>query len=344
MLDERGRLIWRVLFGVIMAALLLGIFLIYTSTQNDYAIGSEAQTLADDLSHSVFSALTGQEQILDLPDTVGNASYELDMENSTFIVRITGGEMTGKEYRSTVGIKVELKSLPEPGHTLYARGAEKMVVISSTPTAPEEGPKPKKSFETPEFYQFAKNNPRAAAGIIASYYYARERYSQGENLDLRKFEWNSQDELKVRITSSENISEIIKVSGRENHDTLGQVENSWIISNLEPVSSAMSDPKSCPSVREAHETGWLYPPEEILSHLLGRTWKRTSDNRVLDLTEKVERSGAAVTTKVSTYPVWRYDFSQSTKCLIYSTIMPWNPQENMAAFVFESKPDLRAIG
>ncbi|KXA92684.1 hypothetical protein AKJ64_02470 [candidate division MSBL1 archaeon SCGC-AAA259E17] len=177
MLDNRGNLVWRVLFGVVMAALLMGIFLAYINAQHEYAAGREARSLANHLSRTAFSAAIGQESVYELPPSVGDSSYELDSKNNKFIVRITGGAQKGNEYRSSVGIKLEVRSLPGPNETLHAQGRKDKLIISSEKIEPPEPEKiPTENFVAPDFYKFSKTNPKAATAILATYFFAEENY------------------------------------------------------------------------------------------------------------------------------------------------------------------------
>lgn len=347
MLCERGSLVWRILFGVVMAALLIGIFLVYTGTQREYAAGKEAQALANDLSKTAFSVLRGQKPF-NLPETVGRAEYGLEVENNTFIVRILGGDLKGRGYRSTVGVKLEVRSLPEAGGILYLRGRSDRVIVSAFPIEAPKGKLRVESFKPPAFYKFARDNPSEATGIIASYYYAKQAYPNVENLDIRSYRWDpSENLLMTRVTSNGDFLTSIYIEGGGNHENVGYIDNFWVVTNFERVDQDICNIwncSSCPSVDNAHTTGWLYPPKEVSAHLQRRTWRRIGDNETIVIPSDVDIQAATLTTNVSTYPTWRLKFSyEGTRHLVHFAAMPWNPTENQPGFVLESEPELEAI-
>lgn len=345
MIDSRGTIVWRVLFGVIMAVLLIGIFLAYTSTQREYATGEKSQALADDLSRAVFSALPRHQPTYDLPESVGNSPYELEVENDTILVKITGGDLDGKEYRSSVGVDLKIKNIPEPGGTFHAQGNVNEVFIDNTSLDP-----PKKellSAETPnptDFYDFAKENPKGATGIISAYFHALQIYPERENLDIKSYMWENSTVLKVRVTSTGSFLTTIRVSGYENSENIGSISSSWIVSKLEISSKDTSYSQSCPSIKKSLDSGWLYSPKEVLSLFRERTWKSTIDNQIITLPQDLEWNCATATTKVSTYPTWRFEFSKSESSnIIHFAAIPWAPSENSPGFTMESEPQLEAL-
>lgn len=330
---------------MVMAALLMGIFLAYINAQHEYVAGKEAQSLADHLSRTAFSAAIGEETLYELPSSVGSSSYELDSKNNNFIVRITGGAQKGNEYRSSVGIKLEVRSLPGPNETLYAQGRADKVIISSTKIEPpvQEKISPE-NFVSPQFYRFSKTNPKAATAILASYFFAEENYPNRENLDIKSYEWQSNDTLNARITEDDNFLTTVQVFLHENEENVGFIDQSWIVYRLEKIENNLDLENSCPSVKKAHSGGWIYSPREIKNRFLDRTWRMPENGTIVNLSGDPNPLAASATTNISTYPTWRFEVSfKGDKYVLHFAAMAWNPLENQPGFAFESEPDLEAV-
>ncbi len=342
-MDDGGKIVWRILFGVVMAIILLGVFLIYLSAQSRFAVGEEAQALADDLSYTCFSAFTQQQPTYELPSSVGGADYELEVENNTFVVRVMSGSLRGSEYRSIVGVDLDVRSLPSPGDTLYAQGRPENVIVAAEPIGPP--PQGFGEFVTPEppnFYFFAKENQREAAAIVASYFYACERYPSGENLDILGYEWVGEN-LFVQVSSAGWLMTGLRVLPCENEENVGLVDNSWVVEEVENVGENVGGMISCPSVENAVSCGWVYPPSEVIRHLRSRTWQMR-DNIVVALPEDISWRASAVTTNVASYPAWWIEFrSNGTQFVIHFAMLPWAPDENQPGFIFQSKPELEVL-
>jgi len=342
MSGERGILVWRLLFSVVMAVLLLGVFLLHLSSQRSFEVGDQAQGLANELSHTVFSALAGHRASCRLPRSVGGASYELWIENRTFVVRITGGPQSGNEYRSVACANLVVDSVPEPGEILYAQGTREGVVISAEPKeVPLEGLTPQIAVPPTDFYYFAKENVREACAIVAAYFYAME-VCRGENLDVRSYKWENEDSILISFTSSDGCLSV-RATGYENEGDVGLVDRSWIVSSIESVENGNFDGFPCPSVENSVLNGWVYPPGEILADLLSKTW-RSKDNAVVAVPGDVKLLPAAVTTNVSSYPAWRFEFSTGENFFVgYFGMLPWWPYENIPGFVFQSEPEMEVV-
>ncbi len=343
-MNDKGSIVWRILFGVVMAGLLIGIVLAYTSTQREYATGKEAQTLASNLSETAFSAVNNQQQTFQLYEAVGNSNYELDVENNTFIVKILSGDQQGKEYRSTLGIELEVRdNLPDPGETLYLGGTgEKVILSSSEISLTKREISETEAFKSPEFYEFSKQNPKTATGLISAYFYARQHYTE-ENLDVTTYKWESSSILKAEIVQNQNYLTTLEVRGEENSDNVGYIDNVWTVNNIENSTEDIQNGKTCKSVENAYLTGWLYSPEKVESQLKNRTWRRYSDNEVVNIPQNIEGKASTVTTNVSTYSSWRFEFEANDNLyILHFGAMPWKIDENKPGFVFESKPKLVA--
>ncbi len=344
MLDESGSLVWRILFGVVMAALLIGIFLAYSTTQKQYRVGEEAQTLANSLSKTAFSTLPKKSQTFNLYKSVGGANYELKIENQNFVVKIIGGRK-GAEYKSGIGAKLEKRgTLPDPGGKLYLRGQINRVIVSSSPievgVLPEPGPT--ETYQDNFYENLAKENPRTASGIIASYYYARNNYPDEENLDVEGYFWKSKNELATLVSSDENFSVPIVLRGVRYENT-GKIDNSWAVENHIIGNAGGNNFVSCPSIANAHRTGWVYSPERVINLIQSRNWV-DSENNNLGIPNELDPKASAVTTDVSTYPTWRFKFeSGGDRYTFYFSAIPWKYSENTAGFVYESVPELRVV-
>ncbi len=342
-MNEKGSIVWRILFGVVMASLLIGILIAYTSTQKEYTTGGEAQTLADSLSETAFSAIEGQQQTFQLYKAVGKSNYELDIENNTFIVRILGDKQEGREYRSTVGVELKIRdNLPEPGKTLYLRGTgEKVIVSSESITLSKEELKEPENYEAPEFYTFSKQNPKTSTGIIASYFYAKKNFST-DNLDIKGFRWKS-SKLEVRVIGGKNYLTTLEVQGEKNNDNVGYIDNLWIVTNVTTADNKIQNYNHSPSIEEAYRKGWLFSPEQAKETVKGRTWKRTSDNKTIEISQTIDEKASAATTNISTYPTWRFEISKGNQMYIFHlAAMPWEYSEEDPGFAFESEPEMVA--
>lgn len=342
-MDDRGKIVWRILFGVVMAIMLLGVFLVYLSAQSRFAVGEEAQALANDLSYTCFSAFTQQQPTFELPLSVGGANYEFEVENNTFVVRVTSGSLRGNEYRSIVGVDLDVRSLPLPGGTLYAQGRpDNVIVAAESIGSPPRGFGEFVAPEPPDFYFFAKENQREAAAIVASYFYAREHYPAEENLDIPSYKWVGEN-LLAQVSSDGELMMGSRVLHHENGENVGLVDNSWVVEEVVNVGENVSGTLPCPSVENAVSRGWVYPPSEVIQHLRSRTWQM-QDNTIVSLSENISWHASAVTTNVASYPAWRVEFrSNGTRFVMCFAMLPWAPDENQPGFIFQSKPELEAL-
>ncbi|MEA1905072.1 MAG: hypothetical protein U9M97_04240 [Candidatus Hadarchaeota archaeon] len=342
-MDDGGKIVWRILFGVVMAIMLLGIFLVYLSAQSRFAVGEGAQALANDLSYTCFSAFTQQQPTYELPSSVGGANYELEVENNTFVVRVTSGSLRGNEYRSIVGVDLDVRSLPSPGGTLYVQGRPENVIVAAEHISPS--PQGFGGFvapEPPSFYFFAKENQREAAAIVASYFYACEHYRGEENLDILGYEWAGEN-LLAQVSSDGELVTGLRVLPHESEENVGLVDNSWVVEEVEDVGENVGGIIFCPSVENAVSCGWVYPPSEVVRHLRSRAW-RMRDNTIVALPEDISWRASAVTTNVASYPTWRFKFrSDGNRFVIHFAMIPWAPGENQPGFVFQSRPELEAL-
>lgn len=298
--------------------------------QREFEVSTQAQALADDLAKTCFSALSGQQPTLDLPSQLAGSSYELEIDEnrSTFIVRITRGTGVGGSYWTivNVGLRMDNTSLA-PGGRVYFMYLDDIVLVSASPIkALPENIFPTTSGEPPEFYYFARENQREATAIVEAYF--------GVSSDIDTYKWEDND-LIVRSGSI-----LLRVQGYENWENIGFVDNAWIISNIENYAGELTDVLPCPSAENAYLNGWLYSPAQALGYLRSRTWRRTSDNVVVNIPNNASIRAAAVTTNFFTYLTWRVEFEDY---ILHYQAMPWWYLENTPGFVFQSEPELEAV-
>lgn len=319
------------LFGALMAILLAGVFFMQLTKQREFEVGTQAQALADDLARTCFSTLPGQQPTLDLPSRIAGSSYEVEIEEnrSAFIIRITGGTGAGESYWTfaNVDLRVENTSFTPGGKVYFMRSGDLVVISASPIEATQENIFPIPSDGPPEFYYFARENPREATAIIAAYFDVTQ--------DIDAYEWENSNSILVRAGSI-----LLRVRGHENEENVGFVGNAWIISNIENYAGELTDAVPCPSPENAYSSGWLYSPSQALSYLRSRTWRRTSDNSIISIPSDALVRAAAVTTNVSSYPTWRVEWENY---VIHYQTGPWWHAENTPGFVFRSKPELEAL-
>lgn len=338
-MDERGEIIWRILFSVIMAGLLLAVLVAYFQSQKRAEIGREARDLVDDLSRSSFSILSGGQRPYDLPEAVGGAPYELavDEDRNAIVVRITGGSQKGVEYVGVVDADIQVHSIPSSGKVLYITENRGKIVFSKSPL---QLPGKEISYpptEKPDFYEFAKKNTKEASAIGASYFWALNHYPKKENLDVREYKWEGSNTLLTQITSERGPLTVVRVSGHENDSDVGVVDRSWIIHQVENRGGNISG-RTNPSIKEAYENGWFYSPKQIIEYLQTRSWERTKNERTkVEIPTAPDNFGATSTTKVGTYPTYLIKFGNY---VIYFRAMPWYWSEDQPGFVFQSEPKL----
>ena len=330
-MSDAHELPFHLLFGILMAILLAGVFFMQLTKQREFEVGAQAQALADDLARTCSSVLLGQQPTLDLPSRLAGSSYELEIDEnrSTFTVWITGGTGEGESYWTVanVGLQVENTSFA-PGERVYFMRSGDVVVVSASPIeAPPENIFPMPSGEPPEFYYFARENQREATAIIAAYFDVSQ--------DIEAYEWENSDSILVRAGSI-----VLRVQGYENEENVGLVDNAWIISNLENYTGELAGAVPCPSPENAYSSGWLYSPSQALNYLRSRTWRRTSDNSIVAIPSDALVRAAAVTTNVSSYPTWRVEWRDY---VIHYQSGPWWYAENIPGFVFQSEPELEAL-
>ena len=299
--------------------------------QREFEVSAQAQALADDLAKTCFSALSGQQPTLDLPLQLAGSGYELEIDEnrSTFIVRITGGTGTGESYWTiaNVGLQVENTSLTPGGRVYFMCLGDVVLVSASLIEALPENILPTPSGEPPEFYYFARENQCEATAIIAAYFDLFR--------DIDAYKWENSDSILVRAGSI-----LLRVQGYENWENVGLIDNAWIISNIENYAGEFTGAFPCPSAENAYLSGWLYSPAQALGYLRSRTWRRTSDNAVVNIPNNASIRAAAAATNISTYLTWRVEFESY---ILHYQAMPWWCMENTPGFVFQSELELEAV-
>ena len=339
-MDDKGKIIWRLLFGVVMAALLIGVLLTYTYTQKQFAEEKEAQNLADDLSKTAFSTINRQERSMTLPTEIGDSFYrlEVDEDQNEFQIEISKDGEENKTFRSTAGINLENKGqVPDPGEEIYFRGDGEKVFFSEDPieTLPSDGDGDGIGYNCPEnFYEKNKNEPENSTGLIYAYFYARDQI--GADVDVEKYKWENPNRLLVKVSG-----ETYRIEWNEFNEGEFSVKESRNITKLEnPPENGFKEPGY--SIKEAYEGGCLYPPEEVKSNIMRRTWE-DNDGNIAELSNiqfKEDITATIIDPDVSTFSTWRLEFEGYT---FYHGTMPWKPDDSEPGFAFYSIDDLEVV-
>jgi hypothetical protein len=352
-MDDAESMPFYILFGVIVAAMLAGIFIMQYNRQLEARVDEQAQALANDLARISFTAFSREQPSFLLPRNLGGSDYELNVnENtSTFIVRIKAGKQSGMSYYSTVNVplQVENSNFVPSGNVYFQRRGDNVVVSSSPIAAQEENLLPPVTATPPEFYGFAKENAKEATAIAAAYFFVLKNFVH-ENKPIKDDNNNLLDVLGYNL--DENTVQIgyrgganlfgVKVSfefeNYENMDNIGKVSNAWIVTDITINLNNLGSATTCPSVENAHDNGWFYENTEVLAYLRSRTWMNGDNIVVVPADARVD--AAAATTNVSIYPTYRVTFEGY---VIYYRAMPWYWADNAPGFVFQSKPSLEVV-
>ncbi|MCJ7720315.1 MAG: hypothetical protein MUO36_02485 [Candidatus Hadarchaeum sp.] len=342
-----------ILFGVIVAAMLAGIFIMQYNRQLEARVDEQAQALANDLARISFTAFSREQPSFLLPRNLGGSDYELSVDNntSTFIVHIKAGKQSGMSYYSTanVSLKVENSNFAPSGNVYFQRRGDNVVVSSSPIVAQGENLLPPVTATPPEFYGFAKENAKVATAIAAAYWYALDNLgypSTSDNAPLDAVGYNEvvgePDNILVQLgyKSGDDWENLfgVRVIGNQIAEDAPEwkIASAWVVTGLD--SENFPELTFCPSIENAWRDGWFYSPEEALAYLRSRTWM-SGDNIVVVPADALVQAAAA-TTNVSTYPTYRVTFEDY---VLYYQAMPWWAQENSPGFVFQSKPPLEAV-
>jgi hypothetical protein len=349
--DDAEHMPFYILFGVIVAAMLAGIFIVQYNRQLEARVDEQAQALANDLARISFTAFSREQPSFLLPRNLGGSDYELsvDENSSTFIVHIKAGKQSGMSYYSTANVSLSIENSNfVPSGSVYFQRRSDNVVVSSSPIAAQGGNILPPATATPPdfyfenentFYNFAKENAKAATAITAAYFSALENNQQ---VDVTGYEFDNGNDniIFVQISSGgENIFGVM-VGGYENQDNVGKVDNSWIVTSLTTIGN-LTSPIACPSIENADNYGLLYSPAEALAYLRSRTWQ-IGDNLIV-VPANASVHAAAATTNVSTYITWRVEWQADVYYVLHYQAMPWWAQENSPGFVFQSEPELEPV-
>jgi hypothetical protein len=324
-----------------MAFLMAFVFISVYEEQMGARVHEEAESLVNGLAQMAFQSLVeGESLMFNLPSNVGGSSYTLEVvDNSTFVVTVTIGRRAGDTYTSVVNARllIENSDFTPGGRVYFLQKGDDLVVSSSEIQEPLENVFIVPTTTPPQFYHFAKENPREAASIAAVYFEFRTRHP-GTEADAMVYKWENGN-LLVQLSEDGSPLTAFRVHLAENLTPVGKVERSWTVSQMENIEN-IQDGESCPSIENAYLSGWYYSPGAVLDHLRSRTWRRTSDNLIISVPADAVISAAAATTNVSTYPTWRVNFD--AQVIIYRG-MPWWEFENIPGFIFQSDPELRPV-
>lgn len=342
-MNKKGRIIWRIVLGVLIAALLFGISITYLQKQREYSKKREAQMIADGISKAVFSALPQERTEYDLPKKIGGSPYELQIEEDTIQIRFTGGNLEGQKFSSTVGVDLstaENDALPEPGNILNAIGNQGNVIISTGNIAPSKTTKAgTENLKTPAFYHFAKENTKIATGIMAAYFRKENKMGENETPDVKSYSWN-QEGLEVNFNGENHA---IKITGQGKETEGNTIEKTWFPNEFKKISRPSTHQIS-PSIKEALKSGWIYSPDQAVSLLRERGFRSEKTGKSVSITENPEIEIICVKTNVSTYPAWKISFeSKGENIKIYLGALTWRYNENKPGFTFYSNPPLEVV-
>jgi len=338
-MDIKGKIVWRLLFGIVMAALLIGILITYTYTQRQFAEEEEAQNLADDLSKTAFSAIDRQERSLDLPIKVGDSQYRLEVakDQNEFQIEILDSEGENKKFRSTAGVDLEnIGGVPDPGEKIYFRGDGEKVFYSenSIESLPSDDDGGGIEYDYPEnFYEKNKNNPEETTGLIYAYFYVRDRVEGDANIE--GYKWTNPNKLLVNVSG-----ETYTVEWKNKEGEFSRKEITNISENGSPPEGGFEEPNY--SIKEAYESGYIYSPTEAKSNIMRRTWEDSKGNIVelSNINFEDDITAARITTDVSNFSSWRLEFEDHT---FYHGTMPWRHNDSDPGFLLYSIDDLEVV-
>ena len=320
-----------ILFGVVLAILTAAALALFYERQLEAKVVDEAQGLADELASTAFSSLGGGQPTLDLPKDIGGSAYQISISNNnTFIVKIMGGRLRGRELSSIVNatLSLENRDFTVGGKAYFQRVGDVVVVSASPIAAPAENLEQPATTAPPEFYYFAKESQREAAAITASYFHTLE--------DVKAYMWQDSNTLLVKLKTDQ----MFRVQGFENLDKVDKIDNAWIVQQIDNFAREFTGAVSCPSPENAWRTGWLYSPSQALAALRSRSWRRVSDNVAVVVPIDATINAAAATTNVNTFLVYRIVFENY---VIFYRAMPTWWSEKRPGFVFQSDPQLEPV-
>ncbi|MEW6592490.1 MAG: hypothetical protein AB1305_02230 [Candidatus Hadarchaeota archaeon] len=328
-----------VIFGVFLAFMVTFIFISIYSQQGNARVDEAARDLAEDLARTAFLATSsGHLTPLDLPGNLAGSSYSVGIvDNSAFLVSITTGRRAGSSYSAVANVTLSLDGTLSAGSRIYfLKVGSQLIVSDRQMQVAAENVVAAPSGSPPQFYNFAKSNPKEAAGIMASFFHLLE-VEPGASWNILTYRWDGGS--LVTQAAAPGKSSTLRASGAENTTDVGFVDNSWVVSAVENAENIGSF-TSCPSAENAYLGGWLYSQDIIMEHLRSRSWKRLQDNAIVTIPATVNIRAAAVTTNVSTYPAWKVAFEGQT---IFYRAIPWWEQENTPGFLFQSSPSIYPV-
>ena len=331
------------IFGVVMALLLAGVFTMQLRAQAEANVDMQAQVLVDDLARTVFTTFEREQPPFELPEDVGGSEYELvvDEERSAFIVRVLAGARAGSVYLAVanVRLRVENSAFSEGKMIYFLRFGDEVIVSASPIFPPPENVQRPTAAVPPEFYHFAKLNQRAAAAIVASYFHAFELGHDG--VDVLGYTYEGENVLVQISRGGENLFGL-RIAGHENSDLVGEVRTAWIVMDL-TITENLRGAVPCPSIENAAASGWLLSPSHALSEFRSRAWRDWENNLITP--ENLKCFATAATTGLGTYPTWRFEFvSKSALIVVHYRMFYWATEEEEPGFVFQSRPELEPVG
>ncbi len=345
--DNDGRMVWRILFSIIMASLLVFVFVIYYNSQQRANVSGEAQGLADSLAKSSFSALSTGQNIYQLPEDVGGSPYSLEIsENRNIIkIKITGGDQKGELYVSSVNADISAENLPEIGNRVYITNRNGDIVFSKMRILPTE----KNIFNSlksnpSKFYKFSRENTKISVAIIGSYFYGKSKYPEKDDFDIVGYGRKNENVFLIRASDGDDFSTNMEVEGKIFLENDEMVEKIWIVENISLTDKKIENMRNCPSIKESYSSGWTYSSKQVLKYLRGRAWEWIREKENIQIPENVEISSSLIYNKNGEYPAYRVSFEEKNqKFNINYQSMPFYYRENKPGFLFWSIPRMEPI-
>jgi len=316
------------IFIVVSAFLTAFILITIYNKQVAMKIDEKASGFVTNLSWTAFQSFsTGVLGKIDLPKNIEGYNYRLKIHQNAFVLELLEGPLRGKSY--IAGVPFDMISdnltLPKDETVFFKRSGEKLLVCFSVLESIENEniniePNP------PEFYFFAKDHPKEAAGILAAFFYSGK--------DIVRYSWLENHVLYVMTEDNESFILTFRRDELQ-HDihSLQEIETPTIEIGTERIEA-----EKCPSPAEALLKGWIISPELALASLRSRTW--IDQNGPVGIPANAEISMSCVFTKFGGYPTWRISFENRT---IFHRALFWWHAENEPGFLMQCSPVMYPI-
>lgn len=316
------------IFTVISAFLIVFVLVTVYNKQVAMKIDEKASALISDLSWRAFQSFhTGVTGKIDLPKDIEGHGYRLKIQQNNFVLELLEGPLRGKLY--VVGLPFDIisdNSIFSRGETaFFKRSGEKLLVCSSV-SGSQENENVRITPNPPEFYFFAKNYPREAAGILAAFFHSGK--------DIVQYSWL--DNHALYIVTEDNESFALRFRREDFQYTGWDLQEIEILTIEETTES--TEAEECPSPAEALFVGWVISPEFALYSLRSRTW--VDRNGPVEIPANVKISMSCILTRSGRYPAWCISFEN--KIIFYRSLFWWWA-ENEPGFLMQSMPTIYPV-